>query len=694
MAIKDVERFKRNPTSGADAGNQAVTDANIKALDRIAIPANETNTFNGGKVENGVINLSRNSDGDLVFQSYADGVWTEYLAVLDGLKSIGGITLDEDEVTVVAPVKWRINSVNYEKLVNTVITVNSATDGFKRIDYIYADTNNNILLIEGTEVADGNPYIPPILPANTIMIAPVYISGDTVQQPLPDLSLYITKSQGDEWYIHANPDEPQNAFIKLVGSLATDVTRHTSNGMSFEYNGTEQAIVGFSNNTIRIKGDTIRIGTYPNPDIIFINGDGITNSIKLTGSDLFEVTDTKDYVQAGYITLQIAADGGNTITQHVSIGSDLDPVEVLDVNGAMKVRKSTLVNDVSAASFDYRVDISRARFLSFGPDNVTYGGFQFINLTSSGVNIVPLEITSSGNVVLKSLEGVGDRPVSTAADGTLKIGTVVIPTLQQVATAGNTFTGDITVANLIVGSVQASSFLSGTLLKLTTAPGAPTGVYTFLVYDTNDNIVKSIAPDTLQSVVTRGSGVTGKIQVGTAPTNPTDVVRLTDLTPYARRDLNEAWTGSPQFGANITVLGTATIITLAGTSGAFSGNLTVNTAPTLANHVVRKTDLDSAVAAGIGVTVNSSAGTLTLADRGYYNYTGAANTIWSLPSSPAVGLFYRIYNQSSAIGTVTVNAAGSDTFYQGGTISSAIILTVGENLTIQWSGIYWSVYGS
>jgi len=38
----------------------------------------------------------------------------------------------------------------------------------------------------------------------------------------------------------------------------------------------------------------------------------------------------------------------------------------------------------------------------------------------------------------------------------------------------------------------------------------------------------------LQDVVTAGSGVTGKIQVATAPTNPTDVVRLGDLGGYLK----------------------------------------------------------------------------------------------------------------------------------------------------------------
>lgn len=215
--VQDVVRQGISPATGSEVGSQSVVDYNLRADGSLNIPNGATNTLNGAKDRDGYIRLTLNAEGDLVLNSYADGKWTEYLAVLDGLKTVGGITLDGNEVTVVAPVKWRINSVNYQKLTNTVLTVNSATDGFKRIDYIYADTNGNVLLIEGTEVEDGNPYIPPTLPVNTVMVAPVYISGDTIVQPIPDLSNYLTKETADGLYIQVNPNVVQAANMWISG---------------------------------------------------------------------------------------------------------------------------------------------------------------------------------------------------------------------------------------------------------------------------------------------------------------------------------------------------------------------------------------------------------------------------------------------------------------------------------------------
>jgi len=310
--VQDVVRQGISPATGSEVGNQAVTDFNLRVDGALNIPSGEENTLNGAKDRDGYVRLNLNSEGNLVFNSYADGKWTEYVTVLDGLKSVGGITLDGDEVTVVAPVKWRINSVNYEKDTNTVLTVSSATDGFKRIDYIYADTNNNILLIEGTEVADGNPYIPPTLPVNTIMVAPVYISGDTVQQPLPDFSQFLTKSQADELYIQASPLIAQQKEIYLQRTAGgNDTMRYTGGGFIFYFKDNEQASVTFGNNTflissvspIRLFGNEIIQRQSDDAKVLF-EGDAIPTAGgevtgKITGSELFPITDPKDYVQAG-----------------------------------------------------------------------------------------------------------------------------------------------------------------------------------------------------------------------------------------------------------------------------------------------------------------------------------------------------------------------------------------------------------
>lgn len=331
--VQDVVRQGISPATGSEVGSQSVVDFNLKVDGVMYVPVSENNTLNGGKDQDGAIKLSLNAEGDLILNSYADGKWTEYVTVLDGLKSIGGINLSGNQVTVVAPVKWRINSVNYQKDTNTILTISSATDGFKRIDYIYADANNNILLIEGTEVADGNPYIPPTLPVNTVMVAPVYISGDTVTQPIPDLSQYLTKGEAEQLYsvispsgayIQATPASPQVADIRTAGlidvfnslkgrlivgeEIATIRFGEYPNSSSGQYQisqeTTGEKVISFFTATSGDSpvGDGKQRGIFWHSDD---NGGIIINDVVshrgLTGAELFTVTDPKDYTQAGYV---------------------------------------------------------------------------------------------------------------------------------------------------------------------------------------------------------------------------------------------------------------------------------------------------------------------------------------------------------------------------------------------------------
>lgn len=346
--VQDVIRQGISPATGADQGSQAVTDFNHRVDGALNIPNGEVNTLNGAKDRPGYIRLTENSDGDFIFHSYANGKWTEYIAVLDGLKSIGGITLDENNVTVISPVKWRINSINYEKSTNTVLTVMLATDGNKRIDYIYADTNGNILLIEGTEVPDGNPYIPPTLPNNTILVAPVYISGSAIEPPKPDLTGFLTKAMADGLYapireslnyVQINPTVTQEGMMRLRGNIETEgdinalegVTRlgetHTKELEVLTLGGgnvdtglkVKNGNFGFGKATLNFESGTqtssIYLGgqnyndetpstlyfTFNGEKYFLVNDDSITNVKKLTGSELFPITDPKDYVQAGTV---------------------------------------------------------------------------------------------------------------------------------------------------------------------------------------------------------------------------------------------------------------------------------------------------------------------------------------------------------------------------------------------------------
>jgi len=113
----------------------------------------------------------------------------------------------------VAPIEWRINAVNYQKLTNSVFNVPAATNGYNRIDLLYATTSNTVLRLQGTETT--GIAVAPVLPVNTISVALLYISGSVIQPPFPDLSGYLTRPMGDMYYIQASPASQQNAFINI-----------------------------------------------------------------------------------------------------------------------------------------------------------------------------------------------------------------------------------------------------------------------------------------------------------------------------------------------------------------------------------------------------------------------------------------------------------------------------------------------
>ena len=203
---------------------------------------------------------------------------------LDGLKEVGDLVLVGNNLTVTAPIKWRINSANYEKLTDSVFIITNATTGYNRIDLVYAKADNTLAIIEGIETM--GVAVEPTLPVDTIRVAPVYITGSDIAPPLPDLTNYYTKSQVDALFVlntltfedgvkkvgttvsadssvvRLNPIVAQNGEIDLNGNIkatsftlstlptedltgAQIITRNPTTG-GFEYiNGT-----GFANNFI------------------------------------------------------------------------------------------------------------------------------------------------------------------------------------------------------------------------------------------------------------------------------------------------------------------------------------------------------------------------------------------------------------------------------------------------------------
>jgi len=124
-------------------------------------------------------------------------------------------------------------------------------------------------------------------------------------------------------------------------------------------------------------------------------------------------------------------------------------------------------------------------------------------------------------------------------------------------------------------------------------------------------------------------------------------------------------------------------------------NLTTNVTQTFqakSGNIALLEDITSA----LGVTMNTTSTTLMLSERGYYNFKGSEDASWTLPSAPATGRFYRIYNKATGSDPIlTITAGGTDAFYKGGTVTTSISLMQGENLTIQYDGAgQWNVYGS
>lgn len=289
MAIfENIKRWLRTPATGENAGKKAVEDANLVVKDRLVIPVSDENTLNGGNDENGPIKLSRNEDGDLVLNSYADGKWTEYIAVLDGLKLIGGIDLEGNELTIVAPVKWRIDGSIYSKSTDTLFTIPFAADGFKRIDLIYADKNNNILKLQG-EATEGIA-IQPTLPINTVSVTLVYVDGNSISPPAPDLSNYLTSNQADTRYIQASPFIPQDASINMLGDINMGRSLNMASILDIELDGFGQGANININNSV---SGFINLLGY------FINLKGAFGEIRVTGQDIIRLQDNKKVLFEG-----------------------------------------------------------------------------------------------------------------------------------------------------------------------------------------------------------------------------------------------------------------------------------------------------------------------------------------------------------------------------------------------------------
>lgn len=203
------------PLSGVNKNKQSDRYSNITAVNNLRIPVSSTFTLNNAKDSVGYVMFNSTTKQFGVYKG--NGMWDVMSTVADGLISVGDITVTGNTLTIVAPVYWRVNSTNQQKLTNTVFNIPFATEGYNRIDLIYATSVGTILKIQGTETI--GVAVEPVLPINSIKVASVYITGSQIQQPIPDLGDYATIGYVDENFVKINPLTPQSGNIDVIGSV-------------------------------------------------------------------------------------------------------------------------------------------------------------------------------------------------------------------------------------------------------------------------------------------------------------------------------------------------------------------------------------------------------------------------------------------------------------------------------------------
>lgn len=348
----DIARFNKTPLTGANQNKSSVVDYNLKVMSNLYVPKGNSFTLNNGKDSSSAL---RYQDVIKRLGVYNGTSWdtlafskdfANYMKIADGLTRLDSIKVIGLTVTAYAPITWRINAVNYQKLTNSVFNVPAATDGYNRIDLLYATTSNTVLRLQGTETT--GIAVAPVLPMNTISVAFLYISGDVIQQPFPDLSGYVTTSylmnnyydktktltieESDARYIYANPSTPQIANINITGEIESNslinngFSRFNGQNQFNGYTGFQSAVdfnVGFRIPTVTTLGTSVAQFSNYSDDTDFILGinsagtAGSNGGITVKNSDIYG-RDGVRFLKEGDLTVtNIGTSGAATILGNV-----------------------------------------------------------------------------------------------------------------------------------------------------------------------------------------------------------------------------------------------------------------------------------------------------------------------------------------------------------------------------------------
>lgn len=161
------------------------TVANI-GIDLANILQDELPKQNRFVIGSGTASPSGGADTDLYFKALSnaievyrniEGTWTLLatipldIALPDGIL-VGLRTSITGSLVTVYPGAWAINNAKYEKYTQTQFTLAASHASFDRWDLIYADANDDILIITGTPTL---VPVEPTLPADCVIVDYAYI---------------------------------------------------------------------------------------------------------------------------------------------------------------------------------------------------------------------------------------------------------------------------------------------------------------------------------------------------------------------------------------------------------------------------------------------------------------------------------------------------------------------------------------
>jgi hypothetical protein len=108
-----------------------------------------------------------------------NGDWAIIQSQLNEITYSAGFTIDTNQVTMLSGWTWTINGIGYTNLVDVIINIPAASDGFRRIDLIVADVLDTFYLVQGIESND--IPVAPNLPADTLQATFITVNGSTVE---------------------------------------------------------------------------------------------------------------------------------------------------------------------------------------------------------------------------------------------------------------------------------------------------------------------------------------------------------------------------------------------------------------------------------------------------------------------------------------------------------------------------------